>query len=102
MLDHLDHLVLTVEDIDTTCSFYVRVLGMREIVFGAGRRALVFGEQKINLHERGKESVSAADKVLRRVYWNSVRIECMQIVSGDPLSERLVEQGDILYERNRI
>jgi catechol 2,3-dioxygenase-like lactoylglutathione lyase family enzyme len=55
MLENHHHLVLTVEDIDTTCSFYVRVLGMREIVFGAGRRALVFGEQKINLHERGKE-----------------------------------------------
>lgn len=52
----LDHLVLTVADIEATVAFYVRVMGMEEVVFGAqGRKALVFGEQKINLHERGKE-----------------------------------------------
>lgn len=46
----LDHLVLTVHDLDATVAFYSGVLGMTEVVFGAGRRALAFGTQKINLH----------------------------------------------------
>src|SRR5258707_736726 len=49
-IDRLDHLVLTVRDIDATIAFYVRVLGMDAVSFGAGRRALAFGQQKINLH----------------------------------------------------
>lgn len=51
----LDHLVLTVYDIDTTVSFYRKVLGMESIVFGPGRVALKFGYQKINLHELASE-----------------------------------------------
>lgn len=51
----LDHLVLTVADITATCKFYTHVLGMEEITFGAGRKALLFGNQKINLHEQGNE-----------------------------------------------
>jgi len=54
-VDSLDHLVLTVADIEATCAFYRRVLGMEVIVFAGGRRALAFGRQKINLHERGRE-----------------------------------------------
>lgn len=54
-IDRLDHLVLTVRDIAVTCDFYQRVLGMEVVTFGAGRRALKFGRQKINLHESGKE-----------------------------------------------
>lgn len=54
-IDRLDHLVLTVKDIDTTCAFYSRVLGMQVITFGNGRRSLAFGSQKINLHQQGKE-----------------------------------------------
>ena len=49
-IERLDHWVLTVRDIDATVAFYERVLGMRAITFGKGRRALAFGEQKINLH----------------------------------------------------
>jgi len=49
-IERLDHWVLTVLDIDATVAFYERVLGMQPITFGNGRRALVFGEQKINLH----------------------------------------------------
>jgi len=52
---HLDHLVLTVADISVTVDFYTRVLGMREVTFGNGRKALHFGKQKINLHQAGKE-----------------------------------------------
>lgn len=54
-IDSLDHLVLTVKDIDTTASFYARVLGMDIITFGSGRIALSFGAQKINLHQHRKE-----------------------------------------------
>ncbi|MBI5790051.1 MAG: VOC family protein [Rhodocyclales bacterium] len=49
-IDSLDHLVLTVRDIDASIAFYVDVLGMEAVTFGAGRRALAFGRQKINLH----------------------------------------------------
>ncbi|HWN32043.1 MAG TPA: VOC family protein [Pseudonocardia sp.] len=54
-VNRLDHFVLTVADIDATVAFYGGVLGMTEVSFGAGRRALAFGSSKINLHERGKE-----------------------------------------------
>lgn len=54
-IDLLDHLVLTVQDIQTSCEFYERVLGMRVVLFARGRKALQFGEQKINLHQRGQE-----------------------------------------------
>lgn len=46
----LDHLVLTVADVEATCAFYALVLGMEVRTFGGGRRALHFGDQKINLH----------------------------------------------------
>jgi catechol 2,3-dioxygenase-like lactoylglutathione lyase family enzyme len=51
----LDHLVLTVADVDTTVAFYARVLGMEPVTFAGGRRALAFGDQKINLHQAGQE-----------------------------------------------
>ncbi|UFJ41933.1 VOC family protein [Brevibacillus humidisoli] len=55
MIIRMDHFVLTVKDLDVTCQFYTTVLGMEIVTFGGGRRALQFGEQKINLHEAGKE-----------------------------------------------
>lgn len=55
MIDHLDHLVLTAVDADATVDFYTRILGMQLETFGAGRMALRFGNQKINLHVSGKE-----------------------------------------------
>ncbi len=51
----LDHLVLTVASIPATCDFYGRVLGMETVTFGQGRVALAFGQQKINLHQAGRE-----------------------------------------------
>ena len=54
-IDHLDHLVLTVRDIAAACDFYSRVLGMEVVTFGDNRKALRFGQQKINLHEVGHE-----------------------------------------------
>jgi catechol 2,3-dioxygenase-like lactoylglutathione lyase family enzyme len=61
-IDAIDHLVLTVTDIEATCAFYTRVLGMLVVTFGGGRKALSFGSQKINLHEHGKEFEPKAQK----------------------------------------
>jgi catechol 2,3-dioxygenase-like lactoylglutathione lyase family enzyme len=68
-IQRIDHLVLTVRDIQVTCEFYTRILGMQVITFGdspkfngksispvtSQRTALQFGQQKINLHELGHE-----------------------------------------------
>jgi catechol 2,3-dioxygenase-like lactoylglutathione lyase family enzyme len=54
-IDRIDHLVLTVDDIERTIGFYVDVLGMTEVTFGSGRKTLTFGSSKINLHQRGRE-----------------------------------------------
>lgn len=51
----LDHLVLTVRDLQAAIDFYTRALGMQEVTFGGGRKALAFGAQKINLHLAGRE-----------------------------------------------
>ena len=50
----VDHIVLTVRDVDATVAFY-ELLGLRRVMFGNGRVALAFGEQKLNLHEHGRE-----------------------------------------------
>jgi catechol 2,3-dioxygenase-like lactoylglutathione lyase family enzyme len=54
-IDRLDHLVLTVRDVDASCAFYACVLGMDVVTFAGGRKALSFGAQKINLHPAGRE-----------------------------------------------
>jgi catechol 2,3-dioxygenase-like lactoylglutathione lyase family enzyme len=54
-IDSLDHLVLTVADVDASCAFYARALGMEVVTFTGGRKALAFGRQKINLHPHGRE-----------------------------------------------
>ena len=54
-IDTLDHLVLTVRDIDESVSFYSTVLGMQPVTFAGGRKALAFGASKINLHQAGRE-----------------------------------------------
>lgn len=51
----LDHLVITVQDIPQTIKFYVEILGMTEVTFGDNRKALSYGQQKINLHKFGEE-----------------------------------------------
>jgi catechol 2,3-dioxygenase-like lactoylglutathione lyase family enzyme len=58
----LDHLVLTVADIERTCAFYTQVLGMEGVTFGAGRTAMRFGQQKINLHPADNIPGLVADK----------------------------------------
>ena len=55
LIDHIDHVVLTVADIEATVAFYQRVLLMQDSTFADGRRALHFGNQKINLQTLGME-----------------------------------------------
>lgn len=53
MIGGIDHFVLTVADIEVTLSFYERVLGFKRLLSPGKPTALVFGLQKINLHEIG-------------------------------------------------
>ena len=63
-LDQLDHVVLTVADIEQTCRFYSIVLGMDIVTFAARRKGLSFGTQKIDLHLHGHEFEPKADHPL--------------------------------------
>lgn len=55
IIDSIDHLVLTVADVEASCTFYSQALGVQVITFCGGRKALKFGNQKINLHQHGRE-----------------------------------------------
>jgi catechol 2,3-dioxygenase-like lactoylglutathione lyase family enzyme len=61
-IDSIDHVVFTVKDINATCDFYAKVLGMEIVTFGESRKALAFGSQKINLQQAGRESTLIADR----------------------------------------
>jgi len=61
-VDRIDHLVLTVKDIEATCRFYAKVLGMEVVTFGGRRTALAFGSQRINLHQAGRELAPKAHR----------------------------------------
>lgn len=51
----IDHVVFTVKSIERSLHFYCAILGMKEVTFGQGRKAILCAHQKINLHEVGKE-----------------------------------------------
>lgn len=55
VVKNIDHIVLTVVDIDKTIEFYTHIMGFEEVTFGDNRKALTFGNQKINLHQKGNE-----------------------------------------------
>ncbi len=55
MISHIDHIVLTVSDIERSVQFYKRVLQMEEVSFVNGRKAVKFGNQKINFQRLGQE-----------------------------------------------
>ncbi|WP_374043573.1 VOC family protein [Vibrio alginolyticus] len=55
MISHIDHIVLTVSDIERSVQFYKRVLQMEEVSFAKGRKAVKFGNQKINFQRLGQE-----------------------------------------------
>jgi catechol 2,3-dioxygenase-like lactoylglutathione lyase family enzyme len=79
-IDRLDHLVLTVADVDRTVAFYERVLGMQPVTFGDGRRALAFGTSKINLHQAGREFEPKAARP-------TPGSADLCLISADPLAE---------------
>lgn len=53
MISRIDHFVLTVHSLETTCKFYERVLGFKRVDADGQPTALTFGLQKINIHESG-------------------------------------------------
>ncbi|MCZ7561057.1 MAG: VOC family protein [Burkholderiaceae bacterium] len=55
MIDHIDHIVVTTTDEAACIRFYTDVMGMALETFGGGRKAFRFGNQKINLHVKGRE-----------------------------------------------
>ena len=58
MIDHIDHVVLTTRDLSSCLNFYSEILGMKIEKFQTPtetRIALKFGNQKINVHEWGRE-----------------------------------------------
>ena len=59
-IDRIDHLNITVADIDRSAEFYERVLGMKTERMGEGRAALLFGQQKIHLDLAGAMAGGAA------------------------------------------
>jgi catechol 2,3-dioxygenase-like lactoylglutathione lyase family enzyme len=61
-VERIDHLVLTVRDVDETCNFYKDLLGMEVETISARRKALKFGNQKLNIHQKGR-GFEAADQV---------------------------------------
>ena len=85
-VDRIDHLVLTVRDIEATCAFYSRVLGMSVVTFAGGRKALQFGAQKFNLHQSGNEF----DPKAARPTPGSIDV-CL--LAAVPLSEVIAQLG---------
>src|SRR6266403_1321040 len=61
-IERIDHLNLTVADIDRSVAFYQRVLGMKTESMGEGRAALYFGQQKIHLDAAGGAMAMSGDK----------------------------------------
>lgn len=94
MIDHLDHLVLTTRDPERCVDFYTRVLGMRLERFAAGRLALSFGDQKINLHVAGKEFEPKADRPTP----GSLDLCFIASVPLDEVMERLRAAGVAIIE----
>ncbi|MFM2607703.1 VOC family protein [Vibrio chagasii] len=93
-VSHLDHIVLTVKNIEITVDFYQRVLGMKPIQFGEGRCALSFGNQKINLHQQGKEFEPKA----RHVHAGSADLCFITNTHIDKVCEHINGQGVIIEE----
>ena len=91
MISHIDHIVLTVADIERSVAFYARVLGMQAVSFGNCRRALQFGQQKINLQTLGMEprnhaAVGAGDVCLI-TDWPTARVLARLAAEGGPVLE---------------
>lgn len=88
-VNKIDHIVITVKDIGLTCQFYSEVLGMEIVSFDEGRKALTFGDAKINLHQSGKEF---EPKALRPTPGSAD----LCLITNDPLAmvlKQFVNQG---------
>jgi catechol 2,3-dioxygenase-like lactoylglutathione lyase family enzyme len=59
-IDAIDHIAITVADIERTCEFYTRVLGAAVMMVAGGRKAVKIGKQKINLHGPGSFAMPVA------------------------------------------
>ncbi|MEL7170741.1 MAG: VOC family protein [Bacteroidota bacterium] len=94
MIDSLDHLVLTVRDLDATIAFYTEALGMEVVTFGEGRKALHFGSQKINLHRAGHEFEPKADAPTP----GSADLCFLTGVPVEEVAERLIRLGIAVIE----
>ena len=100
MISHIDHVVLTVADIERSVAFYARVLAMEPVTFAGGRRALAFGRQKINLQTLGQESrnhaaVGSGDLCLI-TDWPLARVMAHLTSEGVPLLEGPVVKSGAL------
>lgn len=102
LVDRLDHLVLTVRDIEKTIDFY-KMLGFEEITFGGSRKALKFGNQKINLHQVGNEFEPKANTPIPGsadlcfIVSNSIEeIEQILIEKNIPIVEGIVDRTGAL------
>lgn len=93
-ISHLDHLVLTVTNIDISSDFYQRVLGMQVVTFGNNRFALTFGNQKINLHQHGEEFEPKANTV----QVGSADLCFITNTNLDDVKQQLEQQQVILLE----
>lgn len=91
MITGIDHLVLTVRDIERAVAFYTRVLDMQAISFAGGRRALLAGNQKINLQTIGQETRNHA-------CIGSGDICLLTSLPPDQVMARLHEQGVAILE----
>jgi len=107
MISHIDHVVLTVSDIESSVEFYRRVLLMEEITFAKGRKALKFGNQKINLQTleqepRNEAQVGSGDLCLI-TSWNLKDVvvhlenENVEIVEGPVAKSGAVGQIESVY-----
>lgn len=94
MIDHLDHLVLTTANEEACVRFYVDALGMTLETFGAGRKAFRFGNQKINLHVKGREFEPKADVPTP----GSLDLCFIAAVPLEAVIERLGEKGVPIIE----
>lgn len=96
-IDRLDHLVLTVADVEATVEFYRDVLGMEPVVFGDGRTALHFGRSKINLHQVGREfEPKAAHPVAGSADLCLITLDPLDDVIAELTAHRVViEQGPV-------
>lgn len=91
MITGIDHLVLTVRDIERAVAFYTRVLEMQAVSFAGGRRALLAGNQKINLQTIGQETRNHA-------CIGSGDICLLTSLPPDQVMARLHEQGVAVLE----